>query len=101
MAQEAASSGWVISEVDLADADDLKAIVAEGRETIQLHFGRESFAGRFRNFLTLLPELHKSTSRVDAIDLRYGNQIVVSPQAATPPNEAAAPAAPPPGTREN
>jgi cell division septal protein FtsQ len=102
VAEEAASSGWVISEVDLADGDDLKAVVAEGRETIQLHFGREGFAGRFRNFLTLLPELHKSASRVDAIDLRYGNQIVVSPQVATPRSEeAAAPAAPPPGTREN
>lgn len=102
VAPEAATSGWVISEVDLADADDLKAIVGEGRETILLHFGREGFAGRFRNFLTLLPELHKSASRVDAIDLRYGNQIVVSPQAATPRSEEAeAPAAPPPGTREN
>jgi cell division septal protein FtsQ len=100
--QEAVGSGWMISEVDLADDDDLKAMLARGHETLQLHFGRENFAERFRNFLTLLPELRRVGRRIDSIDLRYGNQIVVNPQEETsPPREEIPASAPPPGTREN
>jgi cell division protein FtsQ len=100
--QEAAGSGWMISEVDLADGDDLKAMLARGHETLQLHFGRESFGERFRNFLVLLPELRTAGRRIDSIDLRYGNQIVVSPQEETPqPAEDIPSAEPPRGIREN
>lgn len=100
--QEATAVGWVISEVDLADADDLKALMAQDRDTYLLHFGHASFAERFQNFLTLLPELHKSTAKIDSIDLRYGNQIVVSPQEeASQSAQEPPPAAPPPGTRAN
>ncbi len=99
---EAATAGWVISEVDLADGDDLKAVLVQNRDTYQLHFGRESYGERFQNFLTLLPELRKTTAKIDSIDLRYGNQIVVSPQAETPPTQEEIPSAGlPPGTRSN
>lgn len=78
---DAAASGWLVSEVDLADTDDLRAVLVQGRDTILVHFGHTSFRERFQNFLTLLPEVRKNNSKIDSIDLRYRNQIVVNPQA--------------------
>src|SRR6516164_3760976 len=76
---ELPSSGWLISEVDLADADDLKALLVQGQETILIHFGSEAFAERFHDLLTSLPELRKTSPKIDSLDLRYRNQIVVNP----------------------
>lgn len=97
---EAASAGWMVSEVDLADPDDLKAMLVASQETIQVHFGHGSFAERFRNFLTLLPELKKAGQPVDSIDLRYGRQIVVNPKSNVPAPADEVPEAPS-GIREN
>jgi cell division protein FtsQ len=90
--EEAFRSGWLVSEVDLADPDDLAALLVQGRETLQVHFGHQDFLERFRNFLALLPEVSKTNTKIDSVDLRYRNQIVVNPQPATPPGKAASPA---------
>lgn len=80
---EVARSGWQVSEVDLSDADDLKALLVQGRETIQMHFGHSDFIERFRNFLVMLPEMRKTNTKIDSVDLRYRNQVVVNPQPPT------------------
>ncbi len=82
LAGEASRSGWLVSEVDLSDADDLKALLVRDRESIQVHFGHEAFLERFRNFLALVPEVRKTNAQIDSVDLRYRNQIVVNPQPA-------------------
>jgi cell division protein FtsQ len=74
------SSGWLISEVDLTEADDLVAMLVQGSETIQVHFGRQDFLERFRDFLGLLPELRKNGTPIDSVDLRYRGQVVVNPK---------------------
>jgi cell division protein FtsQ len=84
LAEEISRSGWIVSEADLADGDDLKALLVQGRETLEVHFGHESFLERFHTFLALLPELRKSNLPVDSVDLRYRNQVVVNPQGRTP-----------------
>ena len=80
LSADAPSSGWLISEVNLADADDLKALLVQGRETIDVHFGHNNFHERFSDFLALLPEVRKTNVKIDSIDLRYRNQVVVDPQ---------------------
>lgn len=77
---EVARSGWTISEVDLADSDDLRALLIRGGETIRVHFGNQEYIQRFNNFLTLLPEMRRANARIDSVDLRYRNQVVVNPQ---------------------
>lgn len=86
LAGEAPSSGWLISEVDVTDPDDLKALLVQGNETILVHFGHRDFLERFRNFLTFLPEVRKTNTKIDSVDLRYRNQVVVNPQPASPQN---------------
>jgi cell division protein FtsQ len=79
VADIAPKSGWMVSEVDVTDPDDLKALLVEKQETIRAHFGNGSFGERFQDFLTLLPEVRKMNTRIDSVDLRYRNQIVVNP----------------------
>jgi len=92
VSSDASAAGWLVSEVDLADPDDLKAVLVQGRETLQVHFGHENFQERFHNLLTLLPEVQKGSTRIDSVDLRYRNQVVVNPQT-TESGGAGAPAA--------
>lgn len=92
LGEEAPRSGWLISEVDLADPDDLKAILVQGGETLQVHFGHRDFAERFRNFLLLLPELRNSNTKLDSVDLRFRNQVVVNPQFPAPTEDRGTPA---------
>jgi cell division protein FtsQ len=86
---EAPRAGWMISEVNLADGEDLKALLICGQQTIQVHFGQKDFLGRFRNFLGLLPEIQKTNDKLDSVDLRYRNQVIVGPQTPAPPAEPA------------
>jgi cell division protein FtsQ len=87
---EAPRAGWMISEVYLSDAEDLKALLIQGQQTVQVHFGQRDFLPRFHNFLVLYPEIRNSNAKLDSLDLRYRNQIVVDPQTAAPPAEKAA-----------
>jgi cell division protein FtsQ len=77
---EAPRAGWMISEVYLSDPEDLKALLILGQQTVQVHFGQKDFLPRFQNFLVLFPELQKSNSKLDSVDLRFQHQIVVAPQ---------------------
>jgi cell division protein FtsQ len=83
LSQETASTGWLVSEVDLSDADDLKAVLIQGDDSILVHFGHEQFAERFHDFQSLVPEMRKSNPRIGSVDLRYRNQVVVSSPSAT------------------
>src|SRR5262249_17381939 len=87
LSPEASRTGWMVSEVYLADAEDLKALLIHGQQTVQVHFGKSDFLPRFQSFLGLLPEIQKSQTKLDSVDLRYHNQIVVDPS--TPPAEGA------------
>jgi cell division protein FtsQ len=76
------TAGWLVSEVELSDVDDLKALLVRDRDSILVHFGHQGFAARFQEFLSLLPELRRSNARIYSVDLRYRNQVVVNPQPA-------------------
>jgi cell division septal protein FtsQ len=87
---EAPRAGWMISEVYLSDVEDLKALLVSGQQTVQVHFGQKDFLQRFRSFLTLLPEIQKSNDKLDSVDLRYRNEIVVDPAPSAPATGGAA-----------
>jgi cell division protein FtsQ len=74
-----ASFGWVISEVDLSDASNLKALLVQGGQTLLVYFGNSSFLDRFQNLMTVLPQLRRTNARIDSVDLRFQNQVVVNP----------------------
>lgn len=73
------SSGWVVSEVDLGDASNLKALLVQGGQTLLVYFGHNDFLERFENLMTVLPQLRKTNASIDSVDLRFRNQVVVNP----------------------
>lgn len=81
---QASGAGWVVSEVDLSDDGDLVAVLAQGRETIKVHFGKQDFGERFRTLMALLPEVQRTTPAIDSVDLRYRGQLVVNPKEPAP-----------------
>jgi cell division septal protein FtsQ len=77
--QKMANSGWVVSEVDLSDESNLKALLVQGGQTLLVYFGSTGFLSRFENLITVLPQLRKANARIDSVDLRFRNQVVVNP----------------------
>ena len=77
--QKMASSGWVVSEVDLSDGSNLKALLVQGGQTLLVYFGNANFLSRLENLITVLQQLRKTNARIDSVDLRFRNQVVVNP----------------------
>jgi cell division protein FtsQ len=74
-----AGSGWTVSEVDLSDASNLKTLLVQNGQTLLVYFGNDGFLKRFENLMTVLPRLRKTNARIDSVDLRFRDQVVVNP----------------------
>jgi cell division protein FtsQ len=66
-----------ISEVDVSDPDDLKAMVATNGPEILVHFGDDQFLSRYNQFEKLLPEWKQQYPKLASADMRYQGQIVL------------------------
>jgi cell division protein FtsQ len=92
-----------VSEVDLAEADNLSATLAGmpqfgnpatgGQESVLVHFGNQDFEHKFRQFRENIAQWRAAAGRVESVDLRYERQVVVNPEA--PVEQAQGPAAAP------
>jgi cell division protein FtsQ len=68
-----------VSEVDLADPRDAKATVNDSGSMVVLHLGDSQFRNRFKLYATHIAEWRRENPRIESIDLRYQDQIVVNP----------------------
>jgi cell division protein FtsQ len=84
-----------LSEVDVSDPEDVKAMVTGGGSDILVHFGDESFLQRYREFEQHLPEWKQQYPTLASADMRYERQVVleVPPGKGVPVGGGAAPAA--------
>ncbi len=93
---EGASISKNLSEVDLSNPEDVKALLPNGRSTILVHFGEDNFRHRYDLFEKNLPEWLTQHPKLAAADMRYEHQVVLemAPGAAVssaePANEQAA-----------
>ena len=74
-----------VSEVNLADAQDLRAALAglpglEDQAPIQVHFGDGDFGSKYRLLLDNIGQWRASAGRVESVDLRFARQVVVNPE---------------------
>jgi cell division protein FtsQ len=90
-----------VSEVDLSDPEDVRAIISSGAAgsaadkggDILVHFGDEDFLARYRRYQAHLAEWRAQYPRLAVVDLRYERQAVLEmqPGAVAPPaNDGAA-----------
>lgn len=66
-----------ISEVDVSNPEDLKALIADGGNDLLVHFGDENFLERFKLFQEHLPTWKQLYPKLAAVDTRYENQMVL------------------------
>ena len=69
-----------LSEVDLSSPEDVKALIAEGRSDILVHFGDDNFLHRYELFEQHLPGWKKDFPHLASADMRYERQVVLEMQ---------------------
>ncbi len=69
-----------LSEVDVTNPEDVKALVTSGGADILVHFGDEAFLERYKAFEQHLPEWHTQYPKLASADMRYERQVVLEMQ---------------------
>ena len=69
-----------VSEVDVTDPEDVKALVTSGSSDILVHFGQEQFLKRYQEFEEHLAEWKQQYPKLASADMRYEGQIVLEMQ---------------------
>lgn len=72
-----------LSEVDVSNPEDVKALVATGSSDILVHFGDEQFLERYHAFQQHLPEWKQQYPKLASADMRYERQVVLEMQPGT------------------
>ncbi len=70
-----------LSEVDLSDPEDIKALMADSG--ILVHFGDRDFLPRYQRYIQNLPDWKVRYPKLASTDMRYGNQIVLQMEPGT------------------
>jgi cell division protein FtsQ len=78
-----------LSEVDLSDPEDVKALIPDHSTEILVHFGDQNFLDRYKKFKDHLTEWRTVYPKLSSVDMRYERQVVLE----MPPGSAAAAAA--------
>ncbi len=68
-----------LSEVDLSDLDDVKVRVNDPAGDVLVHLGSSDFLGRYRTYITHAQGWRQQFQKLESVDLRYENQIIVNP----------------------
>jgi cell division protein FtsQ len=73
-----------VSEVDLANPKDLRAVMtgiasAGDPQALTIHFGSGDFTGKYRMVVENFAQWQASNGRVHSIDLQYAKQVVLNP----------------------
>jgi cell division protein FtsQ len=69
-----------VSEVDVADPEDVKGLITSGSSDILVHFGQEKFLKRYQEFEQHLEEWKQQYPKLASADMRYEGQIVLEMQ---------------------
>lgn len=83
-----------LSEVDLSDTDDVKVMANDPGGQVLVHLGSSDFLDRYKIFVSHVREWRQQFAKLESVDLRYDNQIVVNPdlRGIGPPTPASSPA---------
>jgi cell division protein FtsQ len=78
-------AGEQVSEVDLSDPQDVRAMLAglsglEGQYPIWVHFGDGDFVNKYHLLAENIVQWRASAGRVESVDLRFSRQVVVNPE---------------------
>jgi cell division protein FtsQ len=72
-----------LSEVDLSNPEDVKALIPDYGSEILVHFGDSDYLERYRKFESQLPQWHTQYPKLASADMRYDRQVVLEMQPGT------------------
>jgi cell division protein FtsQ len=86
-----------VSEVDLSDANDLRATLiglqgaASGQPDAPLlvHFGDGDFQGKYRTLLDNIGAYRARAGRLESLDMRFNGEVVANPEPSAGPKQVA------------
>ncbi len=73
-----------LSEVDLADLEDVKVRVNDPAGDVLVHLGSSDFLQRYQIYVSHARAWHQQFQKLESVDLRYDNQIIVNPDMQRP-----------------
>ena len=84
-----------LSEVDLSDLDDLKVRVNDPAGDVLVELGSSDYLKRYKTYVSHVREWRQQFQKLESVNLRYDNQVIVNPDMEGKPRQAAltAPAA--------
>jgi len=80
-----------LSEVDVSNPEDVKAVIQSGNRDLLVHFGDQEFLNRYHEFKSHLQEWLTNYPKLASADMRYERQVVLEMDkgAVVPTNTAA------------
>lgn len=79
-----------LSEIDLSDPEDVRALLPTGNTQTLVHFGTEGFLSRYKRFQEHIGEWRTQYPRLSGVDMRYERQVVLQ----MPPKDSTVASAP-------
>jgi cell division protein FtsQ len=71
-----------LSEIDLSNPEDVKAVIPDNGKDVLVHFGDTDFLNRYRKFEAHLQEWRTQYPTLSSVDMRYERQVVLDMQPA-------------------
>ena len=68
-----------LSEVDLTDPEDVKVLTNDPAGEVLVHLGSANYLDRFKIYVAHLREWRQQFTKLESVDLRYDQQIIVNP----------------------
>ena len=84
-----------LSEVDVSNPEDVKALIPENGSDMLVHFGDSDYLKRYESFEQHLPDWRTQYPKLASVDMRYERQVVLEMQPGSEIPVTGAPAAGP------
>jgi cell division protein FtsQ len=68
-----------LSEVDVSDLDDLKVRVNDPQGDVLVELGNSDYLKRYRTYVSHAQEWRQQFQKLESVNLRYDNQVIVNP----------------------
>ena len=68
-----------LSEVDVSDLENLKVRVNDPQGDVLVELGSANFLNRYRTYVSHVQEWRQQFQKLESVNLRYDNQVIVNP----------------------
>src|SRR6185312_4808131 len=69
-----------LSEVDLSDLENIKVRVNDPQGDVEVELGSTDFLRRYKTYVSHVQEWRQQFQKLESVNLRYDNQVIVNPE---------------------